>query len=95
MTFDPDVAIVQGTRSRYACRSVAEIDAHLTGLLAWLDRNLVKMHPGQRAIAQSNYARDIDGLLHARVMLAALATLDEDLADLSMGILRQRDPVTR
>jgi hypothetical protein len=95
MTPDPDVSIVRGTRARYACRSVQEVDAHLTGLLDWLRVNLPKMRPGQRAHAERNFGRDIDGLLHARLMLAALATLDEDLADLSVGILRERDVILR
>lgn len=78
----PDVPIVQGTRTRYACRSVAEIDGHLTGLTQWLSDNLPKMRPGQRRAAEASYARDIDKLLHARAMLTALDTLDDDLAAL-------------
>jgi hypothetical protein len=91
---EPDVPIVTGTRTRYACRSIAEVDAHLTGLLSWLDRNLPKMHPGQRRAAEANYARDIDKLLNARAMLASLLTLEEDLADLSVGVIREADRPT-
>lgn len=76
---DPDALIVQGARTRYACRSIAEVDAHLAGLTAWLARSLPHMHPGQRRAVEVSYGRDIDRLLHARAMLASLATLDDDL----------------
>lgn len=79
----PDCAIITGTRCRYACRTVAEVDAHLAGLIAWLAKTLPKMHTGARRVAQISFARDIDRLLNARAMLASLDTLDEDLAELA------------
>lgn len=75
--------MVAGTRCRYACRSVDEVDAHLAGLIAWLAKTLPKMHTGARRVAQINFARDIDRLLNARAMMASLDTLDEDLAELA------------
>jgi hypothetical protein len=91
MNVDPDTPIVKGARTRYACRSVAEIDAHLAYVTDWLTENLPQLRGSQRRTAEINGARDVDRLLHARAMLASLATLDDDLADLSVGIVRERD----
>jgi len=75
-TADPDCVIVTGTRSRYACRSVAEVDAHLAGLITWLAK-LPKIRHDQRRV---DLGRDVDQLLNARAMLASLDTLDDELA---------------
>jgi hypothetical protein len=77
---NPDAPFVQGVRTRYSCRSVAEIDAHLVGLTDWMAHCLPKMFPGARRAAEASYARDIDKLLNARVMVAAFETMDDDLA---------------
>jgi hypothetical protein len=91
---NPDDPIVQGTRTRYACRSVAEVDAHLKGLTDWMQRTLPKMLPGARRAAEANYGRDVDKLLNARAMLASLLTLEDDLTDLSVGVIREVDRPT-
>jgi hypothetical protein len=74
-----DAPIVRGSSARYACRSVAEIDAHLKGITEWLGRELPAMHEGKRRAALRKYNYDIDKLLVARVMVAAFETMDADL----------------
>lgn len=82
MTVDRDAAVLEGARTRYACRSVAEVDSHLLGITRWLAVNLPKLRGSQKRTVQLNYARDIDRLLNARALLASLVTLDDDLAAL-------------
>lgn len=75
----PDMSIVAGSFTRYSCRTVAEVDSHLRALTAWLRRPSAAPARSARL-----YRKDIDVLLDARVMLMALATLDEDIGDLDM-----------
>lgn len=74
---NPDATIVTGptSRTRYSCRSVTEVDAHLLAITDWVKRNRYKR--AQAALAK--YTPDIDLLLNARVMLTVLGTLDDDL----------------
>jgi hypothetical protein len=77
--------IIPGRLARhYSCRDLAEVDVHLRGLSRWLVRELRTAQwatsPAQRAkLIRARYWHDCDALLDARIMLAALSTLDDDL----------------
>lgn len=83
MTREPDVTLVVGTRVRYACRSVTEVDSHLTALLEWMAVTLPKLPDSQRRTLTACCGQDVDRLLNARTMLAAFETLDADLGTMS------------
>jgi hypothetical protein len=85
MNRGPDVSLVRGSRSRYSCRTVADVDGHLRGIRAWLRRNLPAMTGERQARILAQYRVDLDALLDARIMLAALATLEDDLGELFRG----------
>jgi hypothetical protein len=91
MNVDPDTPVVKGARTRYRCGSVEQVDEHLAYVTTWLAENLPTLTGSQRRTVEINGARDVDRLLNARALLLSLATLDDDLADLSVGILRERD----
>jgi hypothetical protein len=82
MNVEPDTPVVKGARTRYRCGSVADVDAHLAYVTGWLAENLPQLKGSQRRTAEINGARDIDRLLNARTMLAALTTLDGEVGPL-------------
>lgn len=77
-----DTVIVCGTRSRYSCRDLVEVDRHLLKLVGRLRRTLPSLTVDRQAWIRQQYGVDLDSLLDARIMLRALATLDADLARL-------------
>lgn len=80
MRADPDASVIHGARSTYLCRDVADVDYQLRGVLAVLARALPRLRGEQLARVRARFAVDVNALLDARIMLAALATLDTDLA---------------
>lgn len=78
-----DACIVKGVHSRYSCRSVAEVDRHLTAVTGWLAKTLPTLSAERRERVAAQYRPDIDVLLNARTMLVALLTLDAEVDALS------------
>jgi hypothetical protein len=88
---NPDAPIVVGSRAKYSCRSVDEVDAHLRALIDLINREVPTYHPGKQRAAHVRYRLDIDKLLNARLMLVSWQSIDDDLADLAVGIMRESD----
>jgi hypothetical protein len=81
----PDATVVAGVRSRYSCRDVVEVDRHLRWLVGRLERTLPALSAARQAHVRGQFAVDFNALLDARIMLAALATLEDDFSELFRG----------
>jgi hypothetical protein len=79
----PDASIVKGTTTRYSCCTVVDVDKHLAALTGWLAKILPTMTADRQARILAVYRTDLNALLDARVMLALLDSLDDDLDALS------------
>lgn len=76
--------IVRGTRARYSCRDVFEVDRHLYRLAVGRHRALpYVVSQVRRDLIRRQFLADLDLLLDARLMLTALLDLDDELADLA------------